>query len=133
MNNSDPTNMILLTATACREFVDLYYPLLQSRVDELIKMYSPDAIRCWNGNYQQGIEAIKNSLIELTPGKYQIITFDSQPVGDPNQSGTLLFIITGTVNYSDNPTNSREFYHQFIVSLVNGVIFIKSENFRLLR
>ncbi|BFU22584.1 nuclear transport factor 2 family export factor 2, putative [Entamoeba histolytica HM-1:IMSS-B] len=131
---SSAEESITQTAIAAHEFVQLYYALFQSRVDELLKMYHQQAVSNWNGNFFSGIAQIRNHLISLTPGKYDIETYDSQPIGDLAQGGSLLFIVTGRVKYNNNENNSREFYHQFILSRSSeNVWFIVSENFRLLR
>ncbi|ELP84892.1 nuclear transport factor, putative [Entamoeba invadens IP1] len=132
--NQQQEEVILQTVIASHEFVRLYYALFQSRVDELVKMYHPKAVCNWNGNFFSGLEAIKAHLISLTPGKYTIDTYDSQPIGDVSQTGSLMFVVTGNVCYNDNENSKREFYHQFILSKSNdSTWYIISENFRLLR
>ena len=44
-------------------------------------MYTPQAIRNWNGNFYQGTEAITKHFYTLTPGNFNIETYDSQPIG----------------------------------------------------
>ena len=43
-------------------------------------MYAPQATALWNGNYYNGKEAIFQHLTTLTPGKYTIDSYDSQPI-----------------------------------------------------
>ena len=43
-------------------------------------MYAPQATALWNGNYYNGKEAIFQHLTTLTPGKYSIDSYDSQPI-----------------------------------------------------
>ena len=132
---------ILQTAVCAHEFVRVYYSLLQSRVDELVKMYAQQAYLNWNGDLISGQQNIAEHLTSLTPGKYEIFTYDSQPVGGVNSNNVVMFIVTGNVKYNDNENLVRDFYHQFILQLTNIQInnqqtqkwVIISENFRLLR
>ena len=73
-------------------------------------------------------------LISLTPGKYEIDTYDSQPIGGFNSPTMMLFVITGRVKYNENDNLMREFYHEFILQQPDQQKFyILSENFRLLK
>ncbi|ESO07500.1 hypothetical protein HELRODRAFT_75913 [Helobdella robusta] len=109
------------------EFVKTYYTTFEHHRDQLIALYSPDAMFTFEEHKAQGQAAIKEILTKLRFGSIQhvVTKVDCQPTSD---SG-IIVLVTGRLK-ADND-HPHGFSQTFFIKPCNNSYFICHDIFRL--
>ena len=110
------------------ELVKAYYQAFDTNREQLLGLYSPDAMFTFEEHRAQGQAGIKQILTEklrFTSIQHLVTKVDCQPTADNG----ILVLVTGRLKTDDDPPHA--FSQTFYVKPLNNSYFIFHDIFRL--